>query len=56
MTGKLSIVVPVSRADYEIIKVLQANCFMIADIKAVAGRNILIEIEAFTVLGNEDTN
>lgn len=56
MTGKISIVVPVSASDYEIIKVLQEHCFMVADIKPVVGRNLLLDIEAFTSLGNEDTN
>lgn len=53
MQGKISIVVPVSRSDYEILKVLQEHCFMIADIKTVAGRNILLEIDTFTNLGND---
>lgn len=54
MTGKISIVVSISSSDYEIIKVLQEHCFMVADIKTVVGRNLLLEIEAFSNLGSED--
>lgn len=56
MTGKISITVPISASDYEIIKVLQENCFLAVDIKAVVGRNLLLEIEAFSNLGNDDIN
>lgn len=54
MTGKIRIVVPISSSDYEILKVLQEHCFMVADIKAIVGRNLLLEIEAFSNLGNEN--
>lgn len=56
MTGKFTIVVPVSKSNHEIIKVLEEYCFMVADIRAVAGRNIMLEIEYFTNFDNNDTN
>lgn len=56
MTGKITITVPITQSDCEILKVLKENCFMVADIKAIVGRNLLLEIEAFTNLGNEDIN
>lgn len=54
MTGKLSIVVPIKASDYEIIKVLQEHCFTITDTKLISGRNILLEIEVFSIIGNKE--
>jgi hypothetical protein len=54
MTGKIKIVAPLTASDYEILKVLQEHCFMITDIKVLTGRSISLEIEVFTILGNEN--
>ncbi len=56
MTGKFTIIVPISKSNHEIIKTLEEHCFMVASIRAVAGKNVMLEIDFFTYLGNEDIN
>lgn len=57
MTGKISITVPITQSEYEILKTLDEHCFMVAELKALVGRKLLINIEAFTMIGgDEDIN
>lgn len=56
MTGKVSIIVPISSSDYEILKTLDKHCLMVANIKPLLGKNILLEIEAFTKLDRDIIN
>lgn len=49
MTGNFSIIATIKKGDYDILKALEDNCFIITDLKLISHNQILINIEAFGI-------
>lgn len=48
MTGKMTLALKLDKADIDILKILNKNCYLIMDIKFVAEDMILLDVSAFT--------
>lgn len=48
MTGKMTLTLTLDKADIDILKVLDKNCYLIMDIRFVAEDMILLDVSAFT--------
>ena len=48
MTGKMTLALTLDKADIDILKILNKNCYLIMDIKFVAEDMILLDVSAFT--------
>lgn len=49
MTGKLSLTATIKKGDYEMLKAIENNCFIITDLKLISSNKILLDIEVFGV-------
>lgn len=48
MTGKMTLPLTLDKAEIDILKVLDKNCYLIIDIRFVAEDVILLDVSAFT--------
>lgn len=48
MTGKMTLALKLDKADIDILKILNKNCYLIMDIRFVAEEMILLDVSAFT--------
>ena len=48
MTGKMTLALKLDKADIDILKIVNKNCYLIMDIKFVAEDMILLDVSAFT--------
>ena len=47
MTGKMTLALKLDKADIDILKIVNKNCYLIMDIKFVAEDMILLDVSAF---------
>ena len=48
MTGKMTLALTLDKADIDILKILNSNCYLIMGIRFVADNMILLDVSAFT--------
>jgi len=53
MTGKMTLALTLDKADIDILKILNSNCYLIMGIRFVADNMILLDVSGYDSIGCE---